>query len=215
MVRFSIFGIPVIIQPFFWITLGIIAVLWNPNARHGTSPEALLEVALFVIAGFISILVHELGHALTARKFGAQCHIVLQSMGGYASYTGVHMTRTRSFLITAGGPAIQIVLALIIGLIITNSANLTHFANYFLTRLWLISWIWAVFNLIPVLPLDGGRMLESLLGPQRIKITFRISLIIAASLAVLGLITGELFITVIMGMFAWQSWKALQQVGWR
>ena len=67
MVRFTIFGIPVQIQPFFWITLAIIG-----GALGADSRAAIFSILLFVLASFISILVHELGHALTARKFGAQ-----------------------------------------------------------------------------------------------------------------------------------------------
>ncbi len=215
MVRFSIFGIPVIVQPFFWVTMVLIGLLWNRGALQTTTPQAFLEIALFTIAGFISILIHELGHALTARKFGATTHIVLESMGGYASYSGVQMSRLRSFIITFAGPAVQIILAVIIGLILFSAPFLTANANYFLQTLMGISIIWAIFNLFPVLPLDGGRMVESLLGPKRIKITLRISMIVAGLMAVLGLFGGAFFITIIMGMFAYQSFKALQQISWR
>ena len=99
MVRFSIFGIPVQIQPFFWVTLVLIG-----GALDANSPAAILRIAIFVLAGFISILVHELGHALTARKFGARSEIVLQAFGGYAAYSGVRLTRPQSFRRHRSGP---------------------------------------------------------------------------------------------------------------
>ncbi len=63
MFRFTIFGIPVEVQPFFWITLIILG-----GASGADSKAAIFEIVLFVLAGFVSIMVHELGHALTARK---------------------------------------------------------------------------------------------------------------------------------------------------
>ena len=83
MIRFSLFGIPVAIEPFFWITLVILG-----GASGADNAAEILNIGLFVIAGFISILVHELGHALTARSFGAHSRITLQAFGGYAAYTG-------------------------------------------------------------------------------------------------------------------------------
>ena len=77
MIHFSLFRIPIQVQPFFWITLALIG-----GALRADSPERILFTALFVLAGFISVLVHELGHALTARRFGAYPEIVLQAFGG-------------------------------------------------------------------------------------------------------------------------------------
>ena len=105
MFRFTIFGIPVEVQPFFWISL----ILIGTDSR-ADSPEEIFKIVLFVLAGFISILIHELGHALTARSFGASVQITLQAFGGYAAYVGGQTDRLRSFLITAAGPGIQILL---------------------------------------------------------------------------------------------------------
>jgi stage IV sporulation protein FB len=105
-IRFKLFGIPVLIHPFLWITLVII------GGYGANTPQDILRIGLFVIAGFISLLVHELGHALTARKFGATVEIVLQAFGGYAAYSGVYLNRPQQFAITAAGPAIQLLLAL-------------------------------------------------------------------------------------------------------
>ena len=113
MVRFSIFGIPVLVHPFFWVTLALIGGALNAN-----SPSAILGLCLFLLAGFISILVHELGHALTARRFGARSEIVLQAFGGYAAYSGVRLTRPQSFAVTAAGPAVQILLGVALYMLI-------------------------------------------------------------------------------------------------
>ena len=82
MIRFSIFSIPVEIQPFFWVTLVILG-----GVSGADTAAQILEIGLFVIAGFVSILIHELGHALTARWFGANSSITLQAFGGYATWS--------------------------------------------------------------------------------------------------------------------------------
>lgn len=209
MVSFSLFRIPVHIQPFFWITLALIG-----GALRADSPESIFRVCLFILAGFISVLVHELGHALTARRFGAWTEIVLQAFGGYASYTGVRMTRTQTFLITAAGPALQIALGLLVWAVYpylpeTTNPNML----YFLAKLIIISFAWAILNLLPVLPLDGGQMLDAILGPQRIRITLWTTIVISLVVALLMIrFTGSYLFAIFLGFFAWQAWKSLQQL---
>ena len=212
MLRFTIFGIPVLVHPFFWLTLAIIG---GANSERG--PDALFRLVLFLLAGFISILVHELGHALTARKFGAWSEIVLQAFGGYASYSGVHMTRPRSFAITAAGPAVQLLLGGILWLLLERFHDkIAPQALYFTASLTWISIVWAVFNLVPVIPLDGGRMLDALLGPKRIRITLWITILTAVAVG-LGFLTltGSIIAPIFMGTFAWQAWKTLRDEPWR
>jgi stage IV sporulation protein FB len=207
MIRFSIFGIPVQVQPFFWITLAIIGGAINAN-----SPEALLRLGLFLLAGFVSILVHELGHALTARKFGARSEIVLQAFGGYAAYSGARLTRPQSFAVTAAGPAVQIVLGLALLQVLRYLPDLNPNMLYFLKILVWISLVWAILNLLPVLPLDGGQMLNAILGPQRIRITLWTTIIVSVAAGLLALrFTGSILMPVFMGMFAWQAWQALRR----
>lgn len=208
MIRFSIFGIPVCVQPFFWITLALI----GGSRLNANTPSSILELCLFLIAGFISILVHELGHALTARRFGAYSEIVLQAFGGYAAYSGVRLTRPQSFLVTAAGPFVQIVLGMMLFLLIPKLPEISAYGRSFLVDLMGISIIWALLNLLPILPLDGGRMLEAILGPQRIKITLWVTIIVASLIGVIALkYTGSILLPIFMGMFAWQAWQALQE----
>ncbi len=207
MIRFSIFGIPVEIQPFFWISLIILG-----GASTADTTAAILKIGLFVLAGFISILVHELGHALTARAFGAHSAITLQAFGGYAAYSGGHLNRWQSFLVTAAGPAIQILLGIAIFLLMRALPELSDNGENFLRILVLISFFWAILNLLPVVPLDGGQMLNALLGPARIKITLWTTIIVACVTAVLMFTqTGSIVFPIFLGMFAWQAFQGLKQ----
>lgn len=207
MIRFHIFGIPVSVQPFFWITLDLIG-----GALHVDDKAGMIYILFFISAGFVSVLVHELGHALLAVKFGARTEIVLQAFGGYAAYSGVRMTRGQSAIITAGGPLLQMVLGGLGILLLRTVPNLPENAQLFVGLLVLISFVWAILNLLPVLPLDGGRLVEAAMGPQRVRVTLIISLVTAVVLVVLSLKIQQPFLAIFMGYFGWLSWQELRRM---
>ena len=203
------------VEPFFWLTLAILGALSTSGIMADDSLMGMLLIALFVLAGFISILVHEMGHALTARRFGANVEIVLQSFGGYARYTNASITRAQSIAITAAGPLAQIILGLVVLVLAKQLPQLSPPATMFLLWLTWISLVWAIFNLFPILPLDGGRIVQAALGPQRIRMTLWISIISCAILGAAAILFGFVFAAIFLGIFGWQSWKALQSIKWR
>lgn len=210
MIRFSLFGIPVEVQPFFWITLVILG-----GVNHADSTAGILRLGLFVLAGFISVLVHELGHALTARSFGARSAITLQAFGGYAAYSGVRLSRWQSFLVTAAGPGVQIVLGFAMLFLMRSVSGLSPQGSFFLDTLVWISFAWAILNLLPIVPLDGGQMINAALGPARIKVTLWISIIVALGVALIVAFAtypnGLWFLfPIFLGMFAWQAFQAVK-----
>jgi stage IV sporulation protein FB len=211
MIRFSIFRIPVEVQPFFWVTLVILG-----GALGADSSAEIFRIVLFVLAGFVSILIHELGHALSARAYGAQSRITLQAFGGYAAFSGVRLSRKQSFLVTAAGPGIQILLGLLVmALLRVLPEDMNRNGAYFLGILMVISFFWAILNLLPVVPLDGGQMLNALLGPERIKITLWTSIVVAIAAALLiYTTTGSFLFPIFLAMFAWQAFKALKENTW-
>jgi membrane-associated protease RseP (regulator of RpoE activity) len=79
---------------------------------------------------------------------------------------------------------------------------------------WALVWIsvvWAVLNLVPVLPLDGGQMLHAVLGPERVKITLWVSILCAVTLGAAAWIFLKMLIfPILLGFFAYQSWQRLQ-----
>jgi stage IV sporulation protein FB len=182
------------------------------GALNANSAEKILHLGLFLLAGFLSILVHELGHALTARRFGAWSEITLQAFGGYASYSGTRLSRLQSFLVTAAGPVLQIILGLFVWWMVPFLSNANPNIIHFLHVLMVISLVWAVLNLLPVLPLDGGHMLHALLGPRRITITLWITILVSIITAIaLYQTTQSYFFALFLGLFAWQAWRALQE----
>ncbi len=207
MIQFSLFKIPIRVELWFWLTMAFIGDVIRVDGK-----EAFFLLLLFMIAGFISILVHELGHALTAKAFGKRVEIVLQAFGGYASYSGgAPLDRTRTFLVTAAGPALQIVLGVVVYLFAQSLPGMSPQAAYFVERLYAISFIWAILNLLPVLPLDGGRLLQTILGPSRIKLTLLISILVAVGVGGLYfMMTRDILLPIFMGMFAYQAFQALK-----
>lgn len=206
MVRFSLFRIPVEIQPWFWLTLALLGGIGDATTEVG-----LLKLLLFVLAGFISVLVHELGHALTGRHFGAQTAITLHAFGGYATFPAGRFTRGQDFLVTAAGPAIQLVLGGIFLALGIFGPEFTPLGTLFIDYLTWISIIWAIINLIPVIPLDGGRLMSSILGPRRIELTLQISIfvgIVAAGLLVM--FTKSFLFPIFLGFMVYQNWQELQ-----
>lgn len=206
MIRFKFLGVHVSVEPWFWLTMAFIG-----GGLRASSTEALLRVALFVIAGFVSILVHELGHALTIRKFGLPTQIVLTTFGGYATHPVGILSRMKSFLVTAAGPAIQIVFGLLVWIVYMNVAMPSENIEYFVFILAAISVIWALFNCLPIFPLDGGQMLASILGPKRAKILHMTGIICALVIGLIGLKLGYMLVIVFMGLFAWQNYQLLKQ----
>jgi Zn-dependent protease len=207
MVRFSLFGIPIEIQPWFWLTLALVG-----GINGASTPAGFLAMMLFILAGFISVLIHELGHALTGRRFGAATAITLHAFGGYASFPANRFTRGQDFLVTAAGPAFQIALG---GLFLAFHAYGPEappmLAMFIRDMIW-ISIAWAVLNLIPVLPLDGGRLMASILGPRQFGLTLKISMIVGiVGAGLLFKFTGSFLFPIFLAMMAYQNWQEIQQ----
>jgi Zn-dependent protease len=207
-IQFRLFGIPVTILPIFWLTLGLIGLMGNGVSNS----SQLLGLALFVLAGFLSILVHEFGHALTIRFYKLPTEIVLQGFGGYASHPAGVLTRLQSFLVTAAGPAIQIALGVVAFSVLIFAPLPDIPIKEFVWDLGIVSIFWALLNCLPIFPLDGGRMLQSILGPRRIKGVFITGMVTAGALAILGLLSSQIFLAIFMGLFAFENYKYLQQV---
>lgn len=207
MIQFSLFNIPIRVLPWFWLTMAFIG-----GALYARTKEEFFLLLLFLIAGFISILVHELGHALTAKAFGKRVEIVLQAFGGYAAYSGGEpLSRMRTFLVTAAGPALQIVLGVAVYVFAEMFPGMSLQATYFVKVLYGISFIWALLNLLPVLPLDGGRLLQTILGPSRIKLTLLVSIVVGVGVGILYYMkTGDPLLPIFLGMFAYQAFQALK-----
>lgn len=207
MIHFSLLGIPVRIEPWFWITMAFIG-----GGLHAANSTDILLVLVFIFAGFLSVLIHELGHALAIRKYGLPTSITLQAFGGYASYPSGQLNRKQSFLVTVAGPAVQFALGVLLIVLARYIAipEGSLFRPFIRDLIW-VSIAWSVLNCLPVYPLDGGQMLAAILGPQKQRYVHLISAIVALSIGLAGYaFLGTLLLPIFMALFAWQNWQAFQ-----
>ncbi len=217
MLRFRLFGFPVTVEPWHWLILAFCSErLLQLNDR-----ETLLEILLFIVAGFLSILIHELGHALMMRRFGCrQVAIVLHAMGGVAISQGGRFSRGQDILVSLAGPALQATCGIAVLLLMApGKGNWPPILDQLLILFVMISLFWAILNLVPVYPLDGGQILKGALGPRRIQLTLSISIAVAVTIGILlYLTTSRLLFPIMLGFAAWQNYQMLNNArnhrGW-
>ena len=158
------FGIPVHVSPYWFIIAGVFIVIYANELSgrlQGTTTRYLVAAA-FVVLLYVSVLVHELSHSLVARGYGLPVRrIVLWPLGGVSEIDREAPTPGREFAIAAAGPA----LSLVLGGIGWGLYQVCHtgVAGALIWMLVFANLIVGLFNLLPGLPLDGGRMLRAVI----------------------------------------------------
>lgn len=204
-----------------------------------TSREDFLMILLWIIVLLVSILVHELGHALTSRKMtGVTPSIKLWGMGGLA-YPNTQLTQKQSFWVTWAGPLAGLgffglivltcctVYGIAVGTDLTmfllfpstgiNRETFTVLAEmnkpvwFMLNKLLWVNLWWSLINLLPVFPLDGGQIYASIeRSPKKVLI---VGIVTGALVAVAALLfLQQLFIAILFGYLAFQNYKRLQHL---
>ncbi|CAM5778045.1 site-2 protease family protein [Cellulomonas persica] len=159
-------GAPVIVAPTWLIAVAVLTVLSVPAARAltGLDGSAVWVVALaFVVLLFASVFLHEVAHGLVARARGQEPHeFVLTLWGGHTAFGGPAPTPATNAIVAIVGPVVNLALAAVFGGLLALDVVPRG------TVLWALLWSGAVtngfvgvFNLLPGLPLDGGRVLEA------------------------------------------------------
>lgn len=152
--QFRLGSIPVRIEfPFF-----LVAVLLGVNSRPGILLVGWVAVLL------VSILVHELGHALTGRAFKERVSIVLHAFGGLTFRSGKFMSATEDIVVSLAGSVTQILVLGLPALLLLRSGAIHSSTPYVIVSdLKWVSLGWAIVNLLPILPLDGGNIAMTVL----------------------------------------------------
>ncbi|HEY2075548.1 MAG TPA: site-2 protease family protein [Streptosporangiaceae bacterium] len=159
------FGIPVFVSPYWFVVAAVLVVLYSsssglPGSVHGTVPRYLVAVA-FVVLLYLSVLIHELSHCVVARAFRLPVRrILLYPLGGFSEIEQEPPTPGQEFLVSAAGPAMSLLLAAL-GFGVHELFNPPGIAGVLVDRLILANAVVGVFNLLPGLPLDGGRVLRA------------------------------------------------------
>jgi Zn-dependent protease len=170
----NLFGIPLFLHVTFFLFLAWIGV---ESWRVGGGASSAIENVLFICTLFACVVLHELGHALTARRYGiATRDITLLPIGGIARLDRMPDDPKQELWVALAGPAVNFVIAAVAVLIIqTTSAELvlrdgwleTMFSGSFVSRLLYANLMLLGFNLLPAFPMDGGRVLRALLATHR------------------------------------------------
>ncbi|NQT37656.1 MAG: site-2 protease family protein, partial [Planctomycetes bacterium] len=228
--NFAILGFPVRVHPFFWL---IAVLLGRPMQSR------LQEMLIWVTVVFVSILVHELGHAMVMRWYGFRPWITLYGMGGLASYDqgqahgSAGLQPRGQILISAAGPAAGFFLAgLILGMAYL-SGSLRGFVRdeifgfwpeisvqskylaFFLRQMIWVNVGWGLINLLPVYPLDGGHICREILSLRNPRAGIERSLVVSvgvgAMMAVYALVgMKQIWVAVMFGFLAYSSYTTLQ-----
>ncbi len=247
-----LFGIPVRVHPFFWVMAVLMGL--GGGGKDGTRPAELLS---WVAVAFVSILVHELGHAYLQRRYGGHPWITLHGIGGLAACDDCDRSPRAQILISLGGPvagflfAAAAVVAIrlsghVIGLAREDGIPFENMgvdsvpavslfglnlywapfaskaANALMHNILFVNIVWGLINLLPVYPLDGGRIsreLCTLSHPRRgIVLSLQISIGVAIAMAAVGLLVWQSWYTAAMfGYLAYinyQTMQAYQQNRW-
>ena len=189
--RFKVSGIPVLVRPGFFLLPAI-------SAFSLPLKQALLAVVIV----FGSILLHELGHAIAMRTFGRAASIELHMMGGLTFWPqDVRPPIGERLIVSLSGPCIQLVPG-VAALVALRFSGFSPDAQWALHLLVLVNVGWALVNLLPVLPWDGGHSLDSLLalvtGRPRPRVVGWVSIIVGALIVAAAL---------------WQRWVMLGYLG--
>ena len=158
------FGIPVYVSPYWFLIAGVFILIYASqlaSTLHGAT--RFIVAAAFVVLLYVSVLIHELSHSLVARGYGLPVRrILLYPLGGFSEIEQEPPTPGREFVVSAAGPALSLALA-------AGGYGLMHVVPADTvggTLVHLLSWanlVVGIFNLLPGLPLDGGRMLRAVI----------------------------------------------------
>jgi len=176
MIRFST-------TPGFWLVATVLGYMGSGNLK-GT--------LLWVFVIFVSVVVHELGHALGALCFGLRSTVTLVALGGITSYGTYGLSKIKRFFIIFAGPffsASLFFLSYLGWMYFSNERPLLASIFYMME---LANFVWTVLNLLPILPLDGGQMLlllaEAAFKEKGLRYTLFLSMVLAIIIGMFALL---------------------------
>lgn len=201
-------GIPLYMH---WSFLILLAYVAYGSWQTSHDVWSTIVGVLFVLALFLCVILHELGHALAARRYGVPTSdITLLPIGGIARLQRIPEHPVQELVIALAGPLVNIVIAgsLFLGGIplpvMSDPQHLVH--GLFLPKLLELNLFLALFNLIPAFPMDGGRVLRALLAMrleygQATRVAASVGQFIAIGFAAYGLLHNALLL--LIALFVW------------
>lgn len=202
--HFNLGRIPVVVEPSFWLVTALFGMY---GAR--TNWQSIL---VWVGVCFVSVLMHELGHALVAMSLGCDVAGIRLYGGGGLTYPDRSLSRWRDVAVSAAGPLTGFLFG---GLILAVNIFVpprSAMAQLILVDLLWVNFGWGIINLMPVPPLDGGHILRGVLGPSRQRISLWVGVITAGGLVAFALYVRAFYVAFMFGFMGYNCWQALQVV---
>ena len=166
----TVSGIPIYVHGTFAV---LIVFLLVSGLAGGRDLAAAVSGVLFILAIFATIVLHELGHALTAKRFGIRTRdITLLPIGGVARLERMPDVPRQELWVALAGPAVNVVIALVFYVVFAAGTGappaltLDPTATGFVGRFTAVNLALAIFNMVPAFPMDGGRALRALLAER-------------------------------------------------
>lgn len=203
---FSLAGVPIKVEPFFFLVTGFLG--WSGSQDIGFT-------IMWIVMVFASILVHEFGHAFAFMRFGIRPSIAIHGMGGTTFGRG-DLRTGQSVFVSLAGPIAGLTLGLIT--LAARQAGLfpdTPLVNAGVGAMLWVNIGWSFLNLLPILPLDGGHVVESLVVHRWQKrgqqAAYVLSIVTAVAIGIFAWTQGFVFGAILAGFFGFQSVMALQK----
>lgn len=221
LVRFSLFGIPISID---WSFLIVPLFAWGQGWQRAL---------IWTVIVFVSVLLHELGHAVAMKVFGFGPRISVYALGGLTFWPeSAAPSVKQSFVVSGAGPAVSVSLGLISLLALKLAPAASPLVSLALEQSVWVNLVWGLINLLPLMPLDGGNLLDTgatiLTKTPRPRWVGLVAIVTGLAVIAGGLLIAQPFLAMI-GFFSilrgWSRWsnrqpsfdEALQQavkLGW-
>ena len=177
MPSFRLFGIPVTIRPSFLVIAALIGL---------SNRGPIVYLVAWVGIVFVSILIHEFGHALTARSYGAEVAIELNGIGGLTSWSvpDKELGPGQRALVAAAGSGVGVLFGGLVWLFERFTGPYDEVAGFIVSTLIAVNVLWGLLNWLPIRPLDGGHLFTSLLQkviPSRADVIANVVFFITAA----------------------------------
>jgi len=198
--------IPIRISPLFWLSAALIGWI---------NSSSIVGIIVWIGIVFVSIIVHEFGHAIAALLFGQRPRIELVAFGGLTYPIGPKLSPGKEFIVFLCGPLFGFALFLLATLLLPSFENSSFYPA--LKGLQIVNLIWTILNLFPVIPLDGGQLvrviLEAWFQVRGIKFALLFSLLFAIASGLFFITIGWILPSVFFFLFAFQNFMAYRQLG--
>jgi len=229
--RFELFGIPISIEAFSWLLLALLGGAFRISSSMDIPP-----VLLFVLAGMICLIFHEMGHALMGQKLmGGNPYIIIGGLGGVTVHPAMRATRWRYFFMVLAGPVAGLLPALIAlllmygahagmqseylimlllpfgeGALVAESIGMNPMLYVFYQNIIGIGITWTILNLLPIFPLDGNKLLGAIFNNN--YTSAKIGIVVGALFFLYCLSTGHIYMIMLSGYLLYLNYKNMQSI---